>query len=241
MNLKNFHKVVENTPQEIKDYVSRQMDQWDARQRLFNAVCYIMIFALVCICFGLLSSCTTERKVLKYLDTHQELLAKECAEAYPVKESDSTTTTTFDSSEYIRSIADLKEWIGHLNNINDSLLYDIIHKDTTCAKYAPIIRYLRAQNAKLEGRLANIKPVVLKEYTEKKVIDSAAMAVKNNQIKALQAQLQAKDKSIAVLQDNVKEAKEGRNWWRTAALLTWCVIALFVAYKVFTPKIPFIK
>jgi hypothetical protein len=50
--------------------------------------------------------------------------------------------------------------------------------------------------------------------------------------------LEDREKEIAVLKDNVKEAKEGRSKWRLWCLITWGVIALYVVLKL-RAKLPF--
>jgi hypothetical protein len=214
-----------------------------------------LVLLFILFLMALMTSCTTAKKATHYFNNHLEVGAKWCAEVFPVAEVDSNSTTTFDSTAYIVSLKELQEWVNHLNNINDSLLYELIDKDTTCSKYAPIIRYLRAQNDKLNDKLGNIKPIVKYEYKEKKVLDSALMRARGaaaaRRIEVLEGQITEKDKQIAVLSSKLKEAKEAVKEKATelwlhrlliVVLLLWIfrkpIINLLVPVKKY---IPFLK
>lgn len=109
--------------------------------------------------------------------------------------------------------------------------------DTTIAFYPEWVfdtLYVGPDTVVMKAKCPPSKTITrtIRDTIKTRVRDSAA-------VYALQGQLQAQGKEIAVLQDNVIEAKEGRNKWRLWCLITWGILASIIAVKIFTPKLPF--
>ena len=54
-------------------------------------------------------------------------------------------------------------------------------------------------------------------------------------VSALQGRINAYEKKLTAITADRDKMKEGRNWWRWACLITWVIVAGYIALRIFTP------
>jgi hypothetical protein len=140
-----------------------------------------------------LASCVTQKKVERFLDNHQEVLAKECAENFPVKDS---------------------------VVMKDSIRFDTIYQegawivDTVYIKGDTIVRKSQCPPTQTINKIVDHEKIIYQR-------DRAAEYVLQDRINKLNdytAELNATNERLQAdndeLKGEVKEARHQRNKWR---------------------------
>lgn len=162
----------------------------------------------------ILSSCTNQRKVTKWLDGNRKAAAKYCAATFPVIEK-TDTLYTVDSAGYEQAYMELWAYADSLLNAS---------KDTVMVE-----RIRESIKTEIKYRL---KPCVdsVKVVT-KTVINTAQLEVANGVISDLQAELARKDETISKRDDRISKLEEKNNglkrwlwigWLLFICLAVWC-------------------
>jgi hypothetical protein len=124
------------------------------------------------------------------------------------------TVIRTDSSAFLDVIGDLQSDLLASWQTADSL-YTILHDtDTSCAKYAGIIRKLQEDNKRVQKKVITLPPVHDTVRITKKVRDTAADQVTTDNLEDCTAKLQK--------ETDKKEA------WMKSALITWALLLLLI-------------
>lgn len=176
----------------------------------------------------LFASCMTPAKVAKWNDTHKQEAATYCAETFPcITGPADTTFIPGDSTEYLNLLDELLQTSVELNRINDSLLQEL-HNDPECVKYYSTIQKLHQENARLQKKMADQKPIVNTIEIKSYVLDTAALVACRMAYDGLSERSQSLEKINAEQKGNLKI----RFWMLIAA----GAIILLLAFLLFKKK-----
>lgn len=177
------------------------------------------LFVILSVCFVAIafSSCLTQRKVEDWNRKHPDQSAAYCATHFPCKVQDSTVTEQTDSTAYNEAVDELNQSVNALNAINDSLLFELQHKDTVCTKYAPVILKLQAKMNALRDSIKNIPPKIIEKKIRARWVDNAA-------IQSAEGKAAATDRDNAVLKDRLASIEKKFAKWKTFGI--GCIVGL---------------
>lgn len=192
---------------------------------------YLIYFIIV---FGV-TSCTTERKAIKFLDKHPLVAADYCATKYPVKESVITEI------KYVP--ADNKDYTNQINqavNDRDSALTELEKLKEIAAKdKSGNCTHYQMQIPKLENTIAKLSATIQRlnnEYEKCKYDTVKTTITKIQEEQAKYSDLTIRyndlDKQYAIQGDKlIREQKSSNSWmWRFIGLagLVWVYVLLRV-------------
>ena len=171
-----------------------------------------------------LFGCYSEKKAQQQVDratvSYPLMLAKKARDLFPCITKDSVVEKIIsDSAAYNEVIEDLQSELFASFQLQDSLIKALATGDTSCVKYASVVMQLQQQNRVLKFQLQNIPPIHDTIRITKKTMDSAAVALANNealkeriQKDRLQSKLDAVNEAYA--NDKAKwKGKVGVPWW----------------------------
>lgn len=164
--------------------------------------------AILSLCLAtVLTACVTQSKVEDWNRSHPVESAAYCANNYPCKPQDSTTTEQTDSIAFNLALENLLQKATGLSSLNDSLLQVIESRDSACMRYVPVILELQRRFTALRDSFKRLPPKIVYRTTTRTEIDDAA-------VKAAEGKAAAKEKENAVLQDRLEAAQKKLNGWK---------------------------
>lgn len=182
---------------------------------------YVSLLLIVC-------GCLTAKNLPKHNDKYPLEAATYAAEKFPCVNGDTITITKIDSINFNNSISGLDEWFGESERGADSVV-KVIEIDSSCVKYKSSISKLLEQIQDARGRLAKLPPVIIHDEKIIKVFDSARFV-------SLSLQLTKSQTQNKTLSQHLQDTKDKLNWWRLAAIITWCVVGLIIGIRLYSVK-----
>lgn len=205
------------------------MRSW-IKEKTWIDIGFVLVAILVVLLFLFgLTGCFTAKNLPKHNDKYPEAAATYASKKFPCVTGDTIITIYSDSSQYLQSIEDLNASLLWLNQVNDSLLNELIKPtttpDTVCKKYEATVSIMSKRIQDLQLQLKTIKPTI--EYRDKIVpkMDSALA-------QSLRLQLASSQKQVATITAKLNSTKEKLNWWKIVAIVACAIIGIATAFKI---------
>ena len=182
---------------------------------------YVSLLLIAC-------GCLTAKNLPKHNDKFPLAAATYAAEKFPCVTGDTITITKIDSTNFNNSVSGLDDWFGESEKGADSVV-KVIEIDSSCVKYKSSISKLLEQIQDARARLAKLPPVIIHDEKLVKVFDSARYTV-------VSLQLSQEQEINKVLSNQFQDTKDKLNWWRLAAIITWCIVGLLIGVRLYGIK-----
>jgi hypothetical protein len=174
---------------------------------------------ILLIAVSLTVGCNPLKKAQDQFKLHPESFALLTSRYYPCVPTHIVDSTIhIDDTAYKRSVSELLDYFQQqadtLNETLELLQLDSINRMTLIERQQKAI-------ASLQNKINNIKPVIKEIPKPYKVVDSATLQVLHDII----AQ---KDKTVSDTTAQYASLKSSSHWWKTACLITWGIIAVYL-------------
>lgn len=163
----------------------------------------------------LISSCTTERKAVNYMNNHAFAAAKYCASAFPVRDSVGKPDTTYrpaKNTDYTSQIDGLKKGFNSQLQAFRDAQKNQAH-DTSC------LRTIRELQSKYESLLYSFDSL----HAKYKPCKPDTIRIKIPHFVENTAKTAALTSQLAITANKQKDVENGRRKWRQRALITWAI------------------
>lgn len=193
-------------------------------------------FLLLIIPALILSGCFTAKNLPKHNDKFPLAASGYAATKWPCIPGDTTIVTTTDSLQYMEAISDLLFSLDWINDVNDSLVKELInykdagHTDTSCRKFAPIVKSQADKIKQLQYEIEHIPPVFVDSTIYVPYKDSAEAV-------HLRLSLAKEQGEKQKIQTKLSDTKNKLTWWMIACLITWALILLYIIIKIKIGKV----